>query len=101
MNHTLEEKARTMLCAAKVPGNFWAEAVANAVYVRNRSPTSSLHKKTPYEAWWGKKPSVQHLRVFGCHAYAHIPKQHRKKLDKKTESCLFLGYMTCTKAYRL
>ena len=29
---------------------------------------------TPYEAWYGYKPKAHHLRVFGCDAYAHIPK---------------------------
>ena len=50
INRTLTEKARTTIAAANVPKTFWAEAIANAAYVRNRSPTSSLRNITPFEA---------------------------------------------------
>ena len=36
---------------------------------------------TPYEAWTGRKPQVGGLRVFGCQAFVHIPKEERKKLE--------------------
>ena len=49
----------------------------------------------------GKKPSVSHLRVFGCRAYAHVPKDERGKLDCKTKKCVLVGYGEETKAYRL
>ena len=39
---------------------------------------------TSHEAWAKEKPKVEHLRVFGCDAYAHIPKDERQKLDPKT-----------------
>ncbi|MCP4339240.1 MAG: DDE-type integrase/transposase/recombinase, partial [Desulfobulbaceae bacterium] len=101
MNRTLVEKARAMLYESKLPHRFWAEAIATAVHVRNRSPTVSLSGKTPYECWFGRKPSVGHLRIFGCQAFAVIPKDHRRKLDPKAEKCLFLGYELNSKAYRL
>ena len=101
MGRTLVEKARAMLKGAGLSNEFWAEAVANATYVRNRSPTSSLENITPYEAWWNKKPSVKHLRIFGCKAYSHVPKKFRQKLDNRAVKCIFLGYTTCSKAYIL
>ena len=70
-----------MLADAKLPPRFWAESVSTAVYLRNRSPTTAVKGKTPLEAWTGKKPNVKHLRVFGCEAYAHVPKDERQKLD--------------------
>ena len=39
-----------------------------------------------------RKPSVEHLRVFGCQAYVHIQKDKRKGLQPKSEHCIFLGY---------
>ena len=62
---------------------FWLEAVMCAAYILNRCPTKALQSITPYEAWHGKKPSIGHLRVFGCLAYALVPMQQRRKLDDK------------------
>ena len=56
---------------------------------------------TPFEAWMKQKPCVEHLRVFGCDAYAHVAKDERKKLDSKSRKCIFLGYGEETKDYRL
>ena len=55
----------------------------------------------PYEAWYGEKPKVEHLRVYGCDAYSHIPKDERSKFDSKAKKCNLLGYGSLTKGYRL
>ena len=86
LNRTLVEMARSMLLDGKLKLKFWAEAVSTAVYLKNRTPSSAL-KITPYEAWHGSKPKVDHLRVFGCDAFAHIPKDERSKFDSKTRKC--------------
>ena len=101
LNRTLEETIRSMLAESQAPKHFWAEALSTATYLRNRSPTIALDNVTPYEAWTGDKPNVEHLRVFGCTAYAHIPKDERKKLDPKARKCIMLGYGTEVKGYRL
>jgi hypothetical protein len=64
--------------------------VGTACYLVNRSPSSTLDDKTPHEVWTGKKPSLKHLRVFGCDAYVHVPKENRSKLDKKLKSVSLL-----------
>ena len=66
-----------------ISNGLWAEAINTAVYFNNRSPTKCLGFKTPFEALFGLKPTVSHLRIFGSKAYAHIPKADRKKLDPK------------------
>ena len=101
MNRTLVEKVRSMLVDSKLPHKFWAEALSTAAYLINRSPTKSLSNQTPFEAWYGKKPSVKHLRVFGCSAFTHVPKTERRKLDPKAKKCVFLGYGTARKGYCL
>ena len=83
MNKSLMEKARSMLSGAGLGQEFWALAVDTACYLKNRSPTSALVDKTPYEVWFGQKPYVAHLRVFGCEAFVHVPKEKRIKLDNK------------------
>ena len=89
-----------MLHASGLGYEFWGEAVTTIVYLKNRSPTTAIIGKTPYEAWFGKKPSLNHLRTFGCIAYTYIPKEKRHKLDWKITKCIFLGYSR-TNQYRL
>ena len=60
-----------------------------------------MDDKTPHEVWTGKKPSLEHLRVFGCNAYLHVPKENRSKLDNKDEKCIFIGYKYGMKGYKL
>jgi hypothetical protein len=100
-NRTIVEMTRSMIHAQRLGHEFWAEAVCNAVYVRNWCPTKAVEGKTPEEAWSGRMPHVSHMRVFGCEAYAKVPDQMRTKLDAKGVKCLFLGYCEGTKAYRL
>src|SRR5271156_6868330 len=65
------------------------------------TPTSALVDKTPHEVWTGKKPSLSHLRVFGCDAFVHVPKDKRNKMDSKAEKCIFIGYKDGVKGYKL
>ena len=101
LNRTLVEKTRAMLLDAKLPQSYWAEAIATANYLRNRSPTSAIDGMTPHQAWYGRKPGAEHLRVFGCAAYTHMPKDEQGKLDSKTKLCILLGYGSVQKGYRL
>lgn len=100
-NRTLIETARSMLVDSRLPHSFWAEAVSTAAYMRNRSPTKAMKELTPYEAWTGQKPDVGGLRVFGCQAFVHIPKDERRKLDSMSQKCIFLGYGATTKGCHL
>jgi hypothetical protein len=65
------------------------------------SPSSTLVNTTPNEVWSGKNSSVAHLKVFGCDAFAHVPKEKRIKLDKKAVKCIFIGYKEGMKGYKL
>lgn len=100
-NRTIEEMTNSMLHEKGLPKIFWGEAVNTAVYLLNRCPTKALANKTPFEAWSKRKPSVNHLKVFGCICYAHVPKELRHKLDEVSEKCIFVGYSTQSKGYRL
>ena len=93
MNQTLVESARSMIAHAELPDRYWAGAVATAAYVRNRTPTTAIKEgTTPYERWYGRKPNISHLKVFGCMAYAHVQDVQHQKLDKKAEKLRFVGY---------
>ena len=102
MNRTLMECARAMIAHAGLPNSYWAEAIATAAYVRNRMPTAALNGGvTPYERWYERKPNVNHLKVFGCIAYAYVSDAERRKLDKKAKELRFVGYSKKSKGYRL
>ena len=90
-----------MLKFKRLPKEFWAEAVACAIYLSNQSPTRSVKNVTPQEAWSGRMPSVSHLRVFGSLTYVHVPDQQRSKLDDKSEKYVFIGYDASSKGYKL
>jgi hypothetical protein len=79
---------------------FWVDAVLCEVYVKNRCSSHAFENKTPYEMWYGRIPSVRHIRVFGCTCYALIPEQINK-LDAKNWKCILLGYSNTTKGYCL
>ena len=55
----------------------------------------------PEEVFFGKKPKVNHLRIFGYPVYIHIPKEKRTKLDPSGKKGIFVGYFESLKAYRI
>lgn len=59
-----------------------------------------LGQSTPYQACYGKKPSIAHLWVFWSICYVHIPKENRKKLDEKSFKCIFVWYSNDSKKYQ-
>ncbi|KAK9737823.1 hypothetical protein QE152_g10390 [Popillia japonica] len=98
---TIIEKARSMLQEASLEPAYWAEAVNTAVYLKNRAPTKALSGMLPEEYWTGNKINLQHLKVFGSRAFAHIPKEKRTKWDAKSKEMIMVGYCENSKAYRL
>ena len=100
-NRTVVESARSMLLTSRLPKNMWVEAVGCAIYLLNRVPCRATPDATPFERFFNRKPDVSHLKVFGCDAYLHIPKEERSKFDSKSLKCHFVGYSDTQKGYRL
>ena len=71
------------------------------VFIHNRVPTKALKGKTPFEAWYGRKPSVSFLWTFGCIDHVRKTKPALTKLEDKSTMMVLLGYAEGTKAYRL
>ena len=63
-NRTIMEVAREMIHDQDLPMHLWAEAARTMVYVQNRTPHRVLENRTPEEVFFGKKPTVSHLRIF-------------------------------------
>jgi hypothetical protein len=60
-----------------------------------------LEEKTSEEVFMGKKPSVDHLRIFGSHIYIHVPKENKTKLEPYGKKGTFVGYNETSKSYRI
>jgi hypothetical protein len=100
-NQTIMEALKAMIHDQDLPMHLWAEAARTVVYVQNRSPRCVLGNKTPKEMFTGKKPEVNHLRIFGCPMYVHVPKDKRSKLDPSGKKGIFVGYSETSKAYKI
>jgi hypothetical protein len=93
------DEAWLLLTGYGLGADLWA-ALVTANYTRNRLP-SSVHGITPWEMFFGEKPGVSHMRVFGAPAYLHIPKVRRQKMEPVSERAMFMGYAADSKAYRV
>jgi hypothetical protein len=88
-----KEMARSMLLHANAPARLWGEAARHTAYVWNRTHVARATGVTPYEAMYKKKPSANHLGVFGCDAFCHIPKTLQGGVfSPKMEPCIYLGH---------
>ena len=101
LNRTLVKMTQSMLVRGNLRHKFWAETLSTAVYLRNRNPTKAVRQLTPFEAYYGRKPSVSLLRASGCVCYSLIAKDERKKIDPVASKCVLIGYGTEVKGYRL
>lgn len=103
-NRVIVQSASAMLHTTDLPINFWGQAALCAVYLLNRSPTKGLQlKQTPYEALYGQKPYIGHIRTWGCRAYAHITKESnkQKKWDSHSRECILMGFYDSENMFKL
>ena len=95
-NRTLLDMVRSMMSLTDLPLSFWGYALETAAFTLNRAPSKSV-ETTPYELWFGKKPKLSFLKVWGCDAY--VKKLQPEKLEPKSEKCIFIGYPKETIGY--
>lgn len=90
-----------LLYEKRSPKSFWVKAANVAVSLLNFLPTRALQSKSAYEPWYGSKPSVTHLKVFGCICFAKIHNEKRTKLDPKSQVTIHLCFNDTSKWYKL
>ena len=71
-----------------------------ACYLINRISTRILHDQSPYDVLDKNKPSIEHVRVFGCLCFVLIPGERRDKLADKSTKAVFIGYSPHQKGYK-
>ncbi|RDX68992.1 Copia protein, partial [Mucuna pruriens] len=89
---------RSMLSNSSLSLPLWMYTLKIATYLLNRVP-SKIVPKTPFELWIGRTPSLRHLHVRGCQAEIRIYNMQEKKLDVRTISGYFIGYLKKSKGY--
>ena len=99
-NRTVVSMVRAMLKAKDLPRELWGEAVSTTVYILNRTSSKALQGQTPHEKWTRRKPSVDHLRTFGCIAHLKDTRRHQGKLEDRSKLMIFIGYQIGLKAYK-
>lgn len=92
------DMVRSMASNTTLPKSMCGETLKMVIYILNHVPSKEL-PKTPFELWTGKKPSLNHFRVWGCQSEVRIYNSHERKLDPKTVSEYFIGYHERSKGY--
>ena len=91
-----------MMKDAKLPRFLWQCMASMAAYLHNRSPSRPLKEITPFEKVYGYKPDLSHLRVPGCRAYSHVPKETRRgKLIDRAKLAILVRYDESSSIYKL
>ena len=89
-NRSIMDRARTLMIEKNVATKYRKEAISTGVHTLNRVQLKKDSSETSYELWYGYKPNVSYLKVFGSKCY--IFKESRKgKFDVKGDEGIFLG----------
>ena len=95
-NRTLLDMVRSMMSLTDLRLSFWGYALKTITFSLNRAPSKSV-EMTPYELWFGNKPKLLFLKVWGYDAY--VDRLRPEKLEPTTENCVFIEYPNKTIGY--
>ncbi|KAL0367537.1 UNVERIFIED_CONTAM: Retrovirus-related Pol polyprotein from transposon TNT 1-94 [Sesamum radiatum] len=98
MNRTLLNKVRCLLISSGLSKSLWGDALMTAAYLINKSPSVLLLEKVPECMWTDSDVDLSSLRIFGCSDFVL---QNGDKLDPRAQKCVFIGYPSGVKGYRL
>ena len=99
---TRKHKAFSMLKAAEQSVRFWHYAFQAACFVMDRSPRRwNVNSITPFKAFFGRKPDLSTLRIFGCLCYAYINSTDRRSLEPLAIRGTFVGYSERRRGYKV
>jgi hypothetical protein len=93
--------ARALRFQGNLPIEFWGECVLTVGYLINRTSSSILNAKTPYEVLHGQTPSYTHLRVFGSLCFSRNQNTNGDKFASRSRRCVFMGYPYGQKGWRV
>ena len=97
----LLQLARALLFQAHLPKYFRDHAIRMNTYLINRLPSSLIDWKSLYDLLYKRHPDCSTLRCFGCLCFAINTEPHKDKFAPKALKCIFLGFQSGFKAYKL
>ena len=81
-----------MFHVAGLHNGFWQEAHLYGMLFTKPISTQDTRIEYTFFLWFGRKPNVGHLKIFGAIAYSHIAPKLRKKLDPHSIKYIMVGY---------
>ena len=90
-NDKFAVRTRTLLYGSGLPAQFWSAALLHSVYLHNRLVHAET-RKTPFEGYYGLKPDLAYLKLFGSRVCVKRTGDRRSKLDRHDFRGIFLGY---------
>lgn len=92
---------RTLLIDSGLPTSLWGYAATHSIYIRNRLP--SKNNTSPHELMFQRKSRIDHLKPFGCAAFAWFPDRYREegKLNARANRNVLVGFEEGTSNARL
>jgi hypothetical protein len=100
-NLTVMKMTNAMLFSARLSHILWPSAVAHANLLRNRLPIRGLGKYTPYELFFGERPRIDQLRVFGCDCYKLLPTYPKLPGQSARKRLIYCGETADRVGYRV
>ena len=98
-NRTLVHTAWMMLFESSLSRSFWGYTILYTTHILNRVINRGVStKKTPYHLYTGSRPSVTHLRSFGCGVQVLLTGV-KDKLASCSVRGVFIGLSENKKAY--
>ena len=85
-NRTMLDMVRSMMSYSSLPLSFWGYALQTAVYILNVVPSKSI-QHTPLELWSGHKPSLRHIRIWGCTTHMLKGKTGARTVNRSMSVC--------------
>uniref|UniRef100_A0A251SMQ9 Putative gag-polypeptide of LTR copia-type n=1 Tax=Helianthus annuus TaxID=4232 RepID=A0A251SMQ9_HELAN len=93
-----DSNSKRVLMSGRQDGGLYF--VGNSVYLINRLPSYVLNGRSPYEMMFEFKPSLLHLRNFGCLCFSTVL-HDSDKFSSNAEKCVLIGYSNFKKGYKL
>ncbi|TPX47663.1 hypothetical protein SeLEV6574_g02523 [Synchytrium endobioticum] len=88
--------ARALLTGCSLPNEAWGLAFIHANTLVANWPHATLGYKSPFEIFYGNKPSIAYLRTFVCAVYITTPKERRTKFGPRAKKYIYVGYQSAS-----